>query len=88
MVLGNRVLPQTNLKNKDLSALEKASSVSQNQRTNGALASIPLYVATDLRRSNGISGLPQTMVSSSGPVKRDSRGTGTTRAMPSRTAAT
>lgn len=88
MVLGSLVLPHTNLKNKDLSALEKASKVSQNQRTNGAVASIPLYVATDFSRSNGISGLPQTIVSSSGPVNRDNRGTGTTLAMPSRTAAT
>ena len=35
-----------------------------------------------------MSGLPHTIVSSSYPVKRENRGTGTTREMPSLTAAT
>lgn len=88
MVLGRRVRPQTNRRNKERSALEKLSRVSQNQRTNDALASTPLYVTTDFSKSRGMSGLPQTMVSSSGPVNNDSKGTGTTRAIPSRTADT
>lgn len=88
IVRGRRVRPQTNRRNRDRSALEKLSSVSQNQRTNGALASTPLYVTTDFNRSRGMSGLPHTIVSSSGPVNNDSKGTGTTRAMPSRTADT
>lgn len=88
MVLGSRVRPQTNRRNNERSALEKLSRVSQNQRTNGAVASTPLYVTTDFNKSSGMSGLPHTIVSSSGPVNNDSKGTGITRAMPSRTADT
>ena len=54
---------------------------------NRTIDTLPLYVATDLSKCNGISGLPQTMVSSSNPVNNESRGTGITLAMPSRTAA-
>ena len=39
-----------------------------------------------MRRCRGISGLPQTIVSNSNPVKRLKRGTGTTLDMPSRMA--
>ena len=60
MVLGNLVLPQTNLKNRDLSEVVSSSITSQNHCTKGALASIPLYVATDFKRPRGISGLPHT----------------------------
>ena len=60
IVLGNLVLPQTNLRKRDLSAFENSSITSQNHCTRGAPISIPLYVATDFSRFRGISGLPQT----------------------------
>lgn len=49
---------------------------------------IPLYVATDFNKLSGMSGLPQTIVSSSAPLNSANRGTGTTFDKPSRTAAT
>lgn len=46
IVLGKRVLPHTNLKNKDLSVLLNSSITSQNHWTKGASGSMPLYEAT------------------------------------------
>lgn len=41
IVLGSLVLPQTNLRKRDLSSLLNSSKTSQNQLIKGALASIP-----------------------------------------------
>lgn len=60
MVRGRRVRPQTNLRKRDLSVLEKDSITSQNHWMSGAVGSTPLYVATDFSRWRGMSGLPHT----------------------------
>lgn len=60
MVLGSRVRPHTKRRNRERSVLEKDSITSQNHWVRDADGSTPLYVATDLRRCRGISGLPHT----------------------------
>ena len=88
LVRGSLVLPQTNLRNSDLSLLLNSSIICQNHFTNGALGPIPLYVHTDFNNCTETSWLPQTSVSNSSPVKSDSKGTGITLDMPSRIAFT
>jgi len=58
MVRGSRVRPHTKRRNSDRSVLVNSSITSQNHWISAADASMPLYVATDLRRFNGMSGLP------------------------------
>ena len=60
MVLGSRVRPHTKRRKRERSVLEKDSITSQNHWVRDADGSTPLYVATDLRRCRGISGLPHT----------------------------
>ena len=48
---GSLVLPQTNLKKSDLSAVENSSMTDQNHWTSGEVGSVPLYVATDLKET-------------------------------------
>ncbi|KYM92997.1 hypothetical protein ALC53_00536 [Atta colombica] len=80
IVRGRRVLPQTKRRKSD------RSGTSMQYIYN--IEHIPLYVATDFNKLSGMSGLPQTIVSSSAPLNSANRGTGTTFDKPSRTAAT
>ena len=60
MVRGRRVRPHTKRRNRDRSAVVNSSITSQNHWTSGAVASMPLYVATDFSSVRGMSGLPHT----------------------------
>lgn len=60
MVRGSRVRPQTKRRKRERSALLNSSITLQNHWTSGAPTSTPLYVATDLSKLRGMSGLPHT----------------------------
>ena len=77
-VLGSRVRPHTNLKNKERSWLVNSSNTCQNHLTSGESGSTPRYVVIERNVSTDISGFPHTVFSNSAPVNNDSKGTGTT----------
>jgi len=62
MVRGRRVRPHTKRRNSDRSVLLNSSITSQNHCIRDADASTPLYVATDLSRFSGMSGLPHICI--------------------------
>ncbi|KAK2165996.1 hypothetical protein NP493_1337g00001 [Ridgeia piscesae] len=85
---GRRERPDTKRMNRMRSSLSNDSSTCQNHWMSWFDSSTSRYLTTFLRTSTDTSGIPQTICSRLDAVRRERRGTGTMRDIPSLMAAT